>query len=356
MINFGTVHPGSILYVPFETFAGATGAPITMTGFSTADIKIFRDGSTTERASTSGFVLLDTDGTDFDGITGIQGFSVDLADNTTANFYQAGGKYFIVISTVTVDSQPMSFVAATFRIAYESAFMSTFIATLSSQTSFTLSAGPAENDALKGMQCIVQNIASGIQKCIVIVSAYTGATKTVALVAAPTFTIAAQDNFCAMFLAPLQPTTPGRTLAADSAGSVVVGTNGLVDTSIASSALTAIGGAPWDTARASHTTPGTYGAGVSTTYQIRKNVALAAFEFVMSDSVTHIPTAGLTVTATRSIDGGAFAACANAVSGVSSGIYKIDLAASDLNGNVITFRFTAAAADDRIIAVVTQTA
>lgn len=223
MIALGNVHPGSTLYIPFETFAGATGAPITMSGFSTADIKIYKDGGTTERASTSGFILLDTDGTDFDGITGIQGFSIDLADNTTADFYKNGSKYFVVISTVTVDGQTMSFIAAYFRIAYENAFLSTFIATLSSQTSFTLSAGPAEDNALKGMQVIVQNAASGVQKTICVISAYTGSTKTVTLAAAPTFTAAAGDNIAVLNLAPLQPTTPGRTAAIDSSGRVDLG-------------------------------------------------------------------------------------------------------------------------------------
>lgn len=87
---------------------------------------------------------------------------------------------------------------------------------------------------------------------------------------------------------------------------------------------------------------------------VKKNAALAAFEFVMTDSTNHVPTAGLTVTATRSIDGAAFGACANAVVAVGNGVYKIDLAASDLNGNTIGLRFTAAASDDLNITMLTQ--
>lgn len=88
---------------------------------------------------------------------------------------------------------------------------------------------------------------------------------------------------------------------------------------------------------------------------IRKNKALANFEFLMllaSDHVT--PATGLTVTAQRSIDGAAFGACANAVVEVAVGVYKIDLAAADLNGDVITLRFTAATADARLITIVTE--
>jgi len=89
--------------------------------------------------------------------------------------------------------------------------------------------------------------------------------------------------------------------------------------------------------------------------QITKNTALAAFPFLMvlaSDDIT--PATGLTVTATRSLDGAAFGACANAVAEVGSGIYTIDLAAADLNGDTVTLRFTAATANDRLITIVTQ--
>lgn len=88
---------------------------------------------------------------------------------------------------------------------------------------------------------------------------------------------------------------------------------------------------------------------------VTKNVALNAFPFLMvlaADNVTPAP--GLTVTATRSIDGGAFAPCANAVTSVGSGIYVINLAAADLNGDTITLRFTAATADDRFIVLATS--
>lgn len=87
---------------------------------------------------------------------------------------------------------------------------------------------------------------------------------------------------------------------------------------------------------------------------IKKNQALANFTFVMLDSADHFtPKTGLTVTAERSIDGGAFSACANAASAISNGAYKITLDASDLNGNMITLRFTAAGADPCIIGIIT---
>lgn len=201
MINLGRVRPGSTIYIPFETFAGSTGAPITLTGLATSDIQVYKDGGTTQRASASGYTLLDTDGIDFDGITGIHGFSIDLSDNTTADFWAAGSKYFVVVSTVTVDSQTMSFIAATFSIGYEGSWIDTYIATLASQTSFTLNSGPAEDDALNGMWAIVHDAASAVQSSRVLISGYTGASKTVTLSAAPTFTIAAKDNISVMGMA-----------------------------------------------------------------------------------------------------------------------------------------------------------
>ena len=89
--------------------------------------------------------------------------------------------------------------------------------------------------------------------------------------------------------------------------------------------------------------------------KISKNTALAGFTFPMLSSTDHAtPTTGLTVTATRSIDGAAFAACTNAVAEVGSGGYKIDLAAADLNGNSILFLFAATGADPQIFTIVTQ--
>lgn len=87
---------------------------------------------------------------------------------------------------------------------------------------------------------------------------------------------------------------------------------------------------------------------------IKKNVALNNFQFVLTDSTTHAPKTGVTVTATRDIDGGGFAACANAVTEIANGWYTINLAASDLNGTVISLRFTGAGTDDRNITIITQ--
>lgn len=105
----------STVYVLFNTFNSA-GASVTITGLAVTDIEIYKNGSTTQRASDNGYTLLDTDGIDFDGITGVHGFKIDLSDNTDAGFYAAGNFYNVVVSTITADSQTVSFVAASFDI------------------------------------------------------------------------------------------------------------------------------------------------------------------------------------------------------------------------------------------------
>lgn len=129
MIDLGRVEPGATIYIPFASFAASTGAPSAMTGLATSDILVYKDGGTTERASTSGYTLLDTDGLDFDGKTGINGVSISLADNTTAGFWAAGSRYWVVIGDVTVDSQTVRFVAATFTIGLPGAVLNTTVAT-----------------------------------------------------------------------------------------------------------------------------------------------------------------------------------------------------------------------------------
>jgi len=82
----------------------------------------------------------------------------------------------------------------------------------------------------------------------------------------------------------------------------------------------------------------------------KKGQALNAFEFVMTDSTSHAPVTGKTVSLTRSIDGGAFGAgTLGSVTEVSNGVYKTDLPGADMNGTVVTLRGTASGCDDMLI-------
>lgn len=196
MLNLGTVLPGSTIRVPFHTFdSNDPSASVTLTGLAVADIEIYKDGGAVQRASDAGYTLLDTDGIDFDAIVGLHGFSVDLSNNTTAAFYEAGHEYMIAVSSITVDAATINFWAARFTIGYSDAILNTSIATLATQVSFTLSEGPAENDALNKCPVLIHDVASADQRAIGVVRDYVGATKTVTLDADPAiFTMAATDN------------------------------------------------------------------------------------------------------------------------------------------------------------------
>lgn len=214
MLDLGTVRPGSTIRIPFSSFDKDDGSSITMTNYAAADILVYKDGGTTERASTSGFTAT----TDFDTKTGKHLAVIDLADNTTSGFWNAGSEYLVAIDAVTVDAVTTGGWIARFRIGYPGALLDTTIATLSTQTSFTLTAGPAEDDAINGRVVLIHDIASAVQVGQAIVADYTGSTKTVTLVAGTTFTAAAGDNISVMDLAPLVPTVIGRTLDVSSTG------------------------------------------------------------------------------------------------------------------------------------------
>jgi hypothetical protein len=473
MIDLGTVRPGSTVRIPFSSFDKDDGSSITMTNYAAADILLYKDGSTTERASTAGFTAT----TDFDAKTGKHLAIIDLADNTTAGFYAAGSEYLVAIDAVTVDAVVTGGWIARFRIGYDGANLDTTIATLSTQTSFTLTTGPAEDDALNGCVCLIHDVASAVQLGYGVVSDYTGSTKTVTLTAGVSFTAAATDNISffppanarwfaalAAVALPLTPTTAGRTLDVSATGEagvdwgnvgspttavnlsatnidvdqVVASVSGAVGSVTGAVGSVAAGGITAASFAADAITAAKLAADVTTELQsglatsasitsldakidtidnfldtevaaikavtdllpdagaltslatqasvntiddlldtevaaiktvvdaiklktdglpsgIQKNAALANFEFLMVLSSDHVSAAtGLTVTAQRSIDGAAFAACANSVTEVGSGVYKINFEASDMNGDIITFLFTAATADARVITIATE--
>lgn len=247
------VRPGSTIYCYFDTFKGSDGSSLTMSGLALGDIQVYKDGSVTQRASTAGMTLLDTDGIDFDAVTGIHGFKIDLSDDTTADFWKAGSHYVVVVSSITVDAVTVNFVAKEFRIGYPGAVLDTYIATLTSQTIFTLQSGPAEDDALNGMEIIVHDKASGVQLARGYVIDYTGATKSVNLANDPTFTIAAGDNISVLAGAGLQPTVAGRR--------ALITSDGLLDVNVVKVGPSGVGTA--QTARDLGATLGAAGAGLT---------------------------------------------------------------------------------------------
>jgi len=87
---------------------------------------------------------------------------------------------------------------------------------------------------------------------------------------------------------------------------------------------------------------------------IQTNTAFNDIEVLMVDVNDHVtPKTGLTVTGERSIDGTTFVAVEGTIAEVSNGIYQFDAESSDLNGSVITLKFSGTSADDAFITLTT---
>jgi len=81
--------------------------------------------------------------------------------------------------------------------------VSTTIATLASQTVFTLTAGSADNDVYNDQLVVITDSATSTQKARMLVSDYVGSTKTLTLASAPGFTVAAGDSVAIIAVAGL---------------------------------------------------------------------------------------------------------------------------------------------------------
>lgn len=154
----------------------------------------------------------------------------------------------------------------------------------------------------------------------------------------------------------LAPATLGRTLVVDASGladanAVKCGASGsgvaITGRDIGASVLLSNGSGSGQISLSS--------GSVAITSNIKNGQALTSFMFMMTDSTNHNPATGKTVTCTRSIDGGAFAAgsLANEAE-VSNGMYKVDFGAGDLTGKVIILRCVATGCDDTFERVITQ--
>lgn len=186
---------GETFDVKFCTAAPDTGAPATLSG--TPVVSAYVGNSTTQ--ITAGITL----SVDFDGVTGLNNVRVVA---TTGNGYADGTDVSLVITTGTVDgNSAVGYVIENFTIGRSAAntatkplaraayLVDTTIASLSSQTSFTLTAGSADDDAYNGMAFIFTDASTANQKGVAFCSDYVGSTRTVTLEAGPDFTIATSD-------------------------------------------------------------------------------------------------------------------------------------------------------------------
>jgi hypothetical protein len=167
------------------------------------------------------------------------------------------------------------------------------------------------------------------------------------ITAATGITLAAATHTGAVIPTVTTVTTATNLTNAPTAGDFTATMKTSIGTAVAASAVASV------TGNVGGNVTGSVGSVVATV--LKKNTALAKLEFMMTDSTNHVPATGKTVTCTRSIDGGAFAAGTLAnVTEVAFGMYYVDFATGDLNGNVITLRATATGCDDTFVTLTTS--
>lgn len=210
--------------------------------------------------------------------------------------------------------------------------VSTKIATLTSQTEFTLDAGSADDDPYVGQIAIITDASTNTQKAVGLIESYTGSSKSIVLAQDPgIFTMAAND-LVDIIAAPVQL---GAGLPGDTGGLPTVDASNLI-TGIQGT-INDFDGAITATARA---------------ILPQTNTAYSNIEFLMVSAADgRTPLTGLSPSGTVSIDGAAFTAVTGSIAEIGNGIYQFDADAADMNGSIMTFRFTGTNAQDRFVQV-----
>jgi len=271
----------------------ADGASVTRTADGT--VSVYKDNGVSQ--SVAGV----TDTEDFDSLTGIHACTIDLSADV---FYATGADYAVVLSAATIDGQTVNAVLAHFSI--ENRFMrGTDSAALAS--SWTAALATILGNYTAARAGYLDELAA--------------ANLPTDIAAIPTTAMRGTDD------------------AATEAKQDIIDAN--LDLALADTDELQTNQGNWATA-----------TGFAT--GIKKNTALSNFHFVMYLLDGNTAATGKTITAERLIDDGTYSACANSPVEESDGTYRIDLAASDLNGDVITFKFTEEDCRTTILTVVTN--
>lgn len=109
----GTRAASSTVRVAFTTHDADGDNVAPNSAFEAADVRIYKNGSATQRSSANGITMTSP----FDTVTGAHRVDIDLSDDTDAGFYAAGSFYEVwLVPDETVDGRAMSVILACFDI------------------------------------------------------------------------------------------------------------------------------------------------------------------------------------------------------------------------------------------------
>lgn len=195
----GDFDVGAIVQIWYNTFdSNDPSASVTTTDLIDTDVHIYKDDGLTQRVNAAG-VAVDID---VDTFVGVHKITIDTADNTVGDFFEAGHDYAVVVEGTTVDVATVNAVVGTFSIANRRVagqMCVSSIEALTDQSNFTLTAGEASanNDAYNGCTIIVTDQITRIQKAVGHIFDYVGSTRAIVLHANPlqtAFTMAIGDS------------------------------------------------------------------------------------------------------------------------------------------------------------------
>lgn len=304
---------GDTLYHKFTTRAFATGIPTTLSG--TPAVQVYENDSVTQ--ITAGITLT----ADFDSVMGLNHLTIVA---TGGNGFETNKNYQAVISTGTVGGvSVVGEVVWEFSIERNPAFQR-----LGAPAGASVSADIATVDS--NVDAILVDTGTTLDAALAVVDANVDA-----------------------ILVDTGTTLPATLATAAALATVDTNVDAiLVDTAEIGAAgvgLTDVGGLS------------TIGVNeIRDAIMPTQNATFSNIMFLFVAASDHVtPVTGATGTAvTRSIDGGAFGSGTGTLAEVANGIYQYDASAADMNGGIITLRFTGTggtpgAPDDRFVTIVT---
>lgn len=150
---------GSTIPFTFTTHASAGGNVSPSTAFEAADIRIYKDGSATQRSSSAGITMTSP----FDSLTGVHNITIDLSDNTDAGFYATGHYYEVMLvpNDETIDSQTVNQVIFSFDI-YTKPTVADVVAAVFARVFSSAYGSKTFDEIVKGVAAVLLGKASGL--------------------------------------------------------------------------------------------------------------------------------------------------------------------------------------------------